>query len=345
MDALTKAQNLLDEGNPSKALKLLPKGPQSAYLRGEALRMLGDFSGALKAYAAAKPADAVERINLLLGIAKCNRTLGNAELALDAAGKALAAAEAACEDDLQIEAKLETALALRAMGDLKESLALLNGLYKTFSSARDCAAIGYVQWARGGIYRLLGEFKLSISEFEKSVANAKKSGDEIMLGYAWFGLAGVSRVAGDVASSEKYYRLAEKIFRNTDDVFGKAYANCGLANALRQKGALDEALQHYVTADKLYSSIKDRPDLGFVKWGRGNILLKRGAVKQALAEFKKALALFDGSDEKRGELLSRLSIASTLYLLGNKAEADRIYDAAVAEARKHGLHTYLEQFT
>ena len=349
MEVLSKAEALLNDGNPSSALKLLPRGGGSfaSYLRGEALRMLGDFNGALAAYSVAlkTPQDEAEKTRIYLGLAKCNRTLGDAGAALAAGKKALSSAKAARSMDLAVEAQLETALALRAMGELKPSLVMLTALYKKFASAKDYAAMGYVQWARGGIYRLLGDFKLSIAEFERSVANAKKADDDIALGYALFGLAGVSRVAGDVTASEKYYRLAEKIFHNTDDVFGKAYANCGLANALRQKGELDLALKHYATADRLYASIKDRPDLGFVKWGRGNILLKRGAVKEALAEFKKALSLFEGSDEMRGELLSRLSIASTLYLLGEKAKADTIYDAAVAQARKHGLRTYLELFT
>jgi hypothetical protein len=34
-----------------------------------------------------------------------------------------------------------------------------------------------------------------------------------------------------------------------------------------------------------------------------------------------------------------------LYALGRRAEAVRIYSAALARARKEGLHTYLEVYT
>jgi tetratricopeptide (TPR) repeat protein len=82
-----------------------------------------------------------------------------------------------------------------------------------------------------------------------------------------------------------------------------------------------------------------------VKWGRADVLRRQNKLPAALAELRKAKKLFAGSDETRGRLLTEFSLAQVLYALGRRAEAVRIYDAALARARKEGLHTYLEVYT
>ena len=151
---------------------------------------------------------------------------------------------------------------------------------------------------------------------------------------------GVIRISGESA-----IKIADKIFKNSEDVFGKAYTHCGMANGLRQQGKYDEALRHYNLADKLYSSIGDKVDLGFVKWGRADVLKRKNKMQAALKDLQEAQILFDHSDELRGQILTKLSLAQVLYALGRTAEAEELYKAGVAQAQKEGLHTYLESYT
>jgi len=352
MDILEKAEKLLNEGKPRKALDLLKKTKKddafAEYLKAEASRVGGDFHAAITHYDNARRGhieDPELAVNILNGMAACLRTLGKSEPAYTFAHEAGRIAQEYELEDAERHSRLEMAMALRAKGNLEQSRALLEMILTEFEELGDSSGSTYIHWALGGIFRLQGKFAQSVAEFKKAVALAKKDKDETSLGYGYFGLAGVSRVAGDIAGSEKYYRIAADIFKDSEDLFARAYVNCGLANALRQKGAHDEAYTRYQEADKLYSKINDEPDLGFVKWGLGNILVKRGKLKEAMKQFEKALALFEKYDEKRGELLTRLSIASLTYLLGDAEAADRIYDAAVAEAKNEGLHTYLETLT
>lgn len=65
----------------------------------------------------------------------------------------------------------------------------------------------------------------------------------------------------------------------------------------------------------------------------------------ALKDLQEARILFDNSDETRGQILTKLSLAQVLYALGQTQEAEELYEAGVAQARAEGLHTYLESYT
>lgn len=351
MENIEALQTLIDGGKPSLAYDILIKLKKhdnvTARMMADALRMLGKFGQAIKWYTAAEKMekDPEHKAWLQLGLAACLRTLGDGKRAYKTALKAASSGRELEIDELLTAAELEAGLALRAVGQFDKSLDALKDVFNTYLDNDDYQGMGYVHWAIGGIYRLQGRLELAVHEFNRAVDLAKKTKDESALGYAYFGLAGASRIAGNIADSEKYYRMADKIFEDSDDVFARAYVNCGLANALRQKGAYDEAYNRYLEADKLYSSINDEPDLGFVKWGLGNILLKRGELNEALKQFKLAEKLFANYDEKRGQLLTQFSLASTEYLLGSRKQAATRFDRAYKTAQKEGLYTYMESFT
>ena len=86
-------------------------------------------------------------------------------------------------------------------------------------------------------------------------------------------------------------------------------------------------------------------DLGFVKWGRADILKRKNKLAEALKDLQEARVLFDNSDEMRGQILTKLSLAQVLYALGKTQEAEELYEEAVTQARAEGLHTYLESYT
>lgn len=343
-------QSWLDE-TPSKVLAALGKkknlDAQALFLLGEAHRLLGSFKPAIETYAKAlkTSVNAEERMDILLAMAACYRTLGVASAAYELADDALKMARELEYDEYVVRAMQESAMALRAWGRLDESLELLDVVLSAYTQQKDRAGMSFICWAKGGVYRLKGMLAEGIAQFKLAVKYAKAAGDEINLAYAYCGLAGISRIAGKIDDCVKNYKLAEKIFNKTEDLFGKAYTNCGMANGLRQQGKYDEALRHYNKADVLYSGIGDKVDLGFVKWGRADILKRRNKLPQALADLQSARELFDNSDETRGQILTKLALAQVLYALGQTEEAESLYDEGVKQARAEGLHTYLESYT
>ncbi len=344
-------EELLDANQPSKALELLKgvktKDARLHFLEGEAHRQLGSFEASISMYAKALRTceEAEGRMDSLLALAACYRTLGHSSAAYEMAEDALNMARELEMDDYLVRSMQEMGMALRAWGRLEEALDLLNAVLSYYEQQKDWAGMSFICWAKGGIFRLQGLFEDGIRQFKEAVRLAKKAGDDINLAYGYCGLAGISRICGKIDDCVKNYKLAEKIFRKSEDVFGKAYTNCGMANGLRQQGKYDEALRHYNTADKLYSSINDTVDLGFVKWGRADILKRKNKLAAALKDLEEARALFDNSDELRGQILTKLSLAQVLYALGRTQEAEDLYEAGVAQAKAEGLHTYLESYT
>ena len=344
-------EDLLEQNRPSQVLKKLTgarcKEAQHWFLRAEAQRQLGSFEEALKSYAQGlKIADTVEtRMDILLAMAACYRTLGHSAAAYELADETLSMARELEYDEYIVRAMQEMGMALRAWGRLDEALEVLDAVLSAYTQQKDLTGMSFIHWAKGGIFRLQGQFEEGLAQFKKAVSLAKKSGDEISLAYGYCGLAGISRICGKIDDCVKNYKLAEKIFKKSEDVFGKAYTNCGMANGLRQQGKYDEALRHYNVADKLYSSIHDTVDLGFVKWGRADILKRKNKMTEALKDLQEARVLFDNSDEQRGQILTKLSLAQVFYALGRTDEADELYVAGVKQAKSQGLHTYLESYT
>jgi len=344
-------ENFLNQNKPSKVVAALKtykgKDAEVLYLLGEAQRMLGSFEPAITTYikAAANAAAAETKMEILLSLAACERTLGRAESAFHTAAAVEVLAEGLEYEGFKIEALQEMGMALRAQGKLQQALEYLNEVLAHYVSEADFGGISFILWAKGGIFRLQGHLPEGIKTFKDSIKYAKKAGDKINEAYALCGLAGISRIAGDLKACVNNYKAAYKIFAKTEDVFGKAYTNCGLANGLRQQGLYAQALKYYHTADKLYSAIGDKVDLGFVKWGRAEVYKKQNRLNDAAADLKAAEKLFSGSDEKRGQILTMLSTAQVLYALGRTDEAKVKYDDGVALAKKEGLNTYLEIYT
>lgn len=377
MDKLSHYDDLLDNNKPAEVLASLGKykgnDGKIYFIIAEARRMLGHFeeaivlyNKALKLYKPIKLKKGVlentqeeldlnyvtSRADMQIALAKCYRTLGNAKKAYDIAEIAYKAAQnppcglkAGDFIDFEMLALQEMAMALRAYGKLDESLVMLNEVMEYYKNQKDFSGQGFIHWAIGGICRLKGQFKEGILNFKEAIKLAKKGHDAISEAYGYCGLAGISRIAGDVKGCVDNYLKAEKIFKNTDDVFGKAYTNCGMANGLRQLGEYDAAFKRYIKADALYSSINDTVDLGFVKWGKADVLKRRDKLEEALAELKAAKKLFASSDEIRGQILTEIALAQVIYAMGDKKQADIIYDKAVIRAKEEGLHTYLESFT
>jgi len=354
IEELEKIADLVEAGKPEEAFKALkttgrPRGFEGRwhYLYGEAWRIKGIFDKAIASYESSMTwgLPAPEFLcQALIKTAACHRALGHEEQAFAFAGAAIRTASKMAPA-LKREAELELAMAHRLKGDFKKAGVMFERLLRAYLKEDDHGAAAFILWALGGLYRLEGRYALAIESFTLSGAYAKKDRDSSARGYALFGLGGVLRVAGFMAPARDAYVRARKLFLNTEDTFARAYAECGLANVLRQLGELDAAFKGYQRAHRLYSEIGDEPDLGFVEWGLGEIHKKRGEFKKAMACFKRARELFDGHAELRGEILSELSMANVRYLEGRTAEADKLYFFAVAKARKHGLHTYLESFT
>ena len=156
---------MLEMNEPAQALtelkKARKKDAQLLFLEGEAHRQLGSFETALKTYAKAlHVADvAEERMDTLLAMSACYRTLGHAALAYELALETLEMSKELEMDDYEIRAMQEMGMSLRAWGKLDEALELLDAVLAAYVQLKDVAGQSFIHWAKGGIFRLQGHLK------------------------------------------------------------------------------------------------------------------------------------------------------------------------------------------
>ena len=129
---VTELEELLENNRPSEALEKLlavrTKDAAAWFLTGEAQRQLGAFEPALASYAKAlQLADEAEtRMDVLLAMAACYRTLGHSAAAYELAQEAFQMAQELEYDEFVVRAMQEMGMALRAWGRLEEALDLLD---------------------------------------------------------------------------------------------------------------------------------------------------------------------------------------------------------------------------
>jgi tetratricopeptide (TPR) repeat protein len=278
-------------------------------------------------------------------LAAIARSLGGVAEGRRWLAKGLAGARKLGDDDLLDAYALEDAMLDRAQGRFPRAIAKLSAFLRRYERERDWQAAGFVLWALGGARRFAGDLAGSERDFDESLRHAKRAGDPAGQAYALFGLGGVTRIRGRLKDSERHYRDAGRRLARTDDVFGKAYAECGLANSLRQQGRWAEARGHYRRSHGLYSSLGDAVDLAYVDWGLGQVALKLGDLREAGRRLEGALRAFSKANEERGIALSRTALASLWHATGRTRAAEKLFDLAVRDGRRAGLHAHLETFT
>lgn len=345
---LERASDLLEQGRPDRAASLL-RGPvpgpfrlERDFLLAESLRRQGYFSRCEVLYKRVLAGRDEELWRgAAAGLTSVLRSLGRTR---EARALWKQARRRARRDDLPA-LTLEDALIDRAGGAYPTALRKLAPILRGALKGRDWGLAAFVLWATGGARRFSGDLEGARADFARSLSLARRAGDPEGQAYALFGLGGVLRILGRFPEAERAYAEAGRRLAGTPDLFGRAYAHCGLANVLRQRGRLAEAERHYGLSHKLYSSLGDKVDLAYVDWGLGQVHYKRGELPRAERRTRLALAGFSAGGEERGLVISEKALAEILHARGRTPEAEKLFDRAVARARKAGLHAHLETYT
>jgi len=126
-----------------------------------------------------------------------------------------------------------------------------------------------------------GEWDEAIAEFREAIRLDPK------WEFAHASLGQVLREKGLLEESIEAYREAVQL---RPDLWDTHY---GLAYTLHQEGSkLDEAMTHY------RETIRLKPDYAFAHVNLGHLLQEKGSLEEAIAEFRKAVELFEASEER-----------------------------------------------
>ncbi|MEE9542557.1 MAG: hypothetical protein V3V95_02095 [Thermodesulfobacteriota bacterium] len=270
----------------------------------DTFRMVGDFSGAAKNYRAAE----ILALKLNMG-------------------------------ERAVDASVGLALALRASGEFKETIRLLNKALRSYRSGDDRLAVAFTLWARAGAYRVKGDVKGALKGFNESKTLFTRLKDASGVGYSLTGLGGASRVAGDFTASKRYYSSANKVFKEMRDTFGIAYSYCGLANALRMKGDFKGSGEYFKKAKRNYKKIGDKVSYAYTLWGEGSLYQQMGKRAFSIRDFDAAKLLFQETGDKRGLIYCELGYAQNEFMEGKVKEALKRLKRAQKNAQKLALKT------
>ncbi|MBI5211102.1 MAG: tetratricopeptide repeat protein [Elusimicrobia bacterium] len=353
---IERAQELLEDGQPRQALRLLKGGPapglaaERDFLMAEGFRAMGDLGHCRAPYERAlrrtdRLSDPTLWLDACAGLVAALRSLGDCRTArkLLAEGRRLARRKDLSSYEEKLS--LEDCLLDRAEGRYGKSLGRLRTFLALFLSRSDQAGAGFVLWAMAGARRFSGDLAGSLRDYRRSAAAFARAGDGAGEGYAMLGLGGVERIRGNLAEALRWYGRARAVFAGTQDLFAQAYAECGLGNCLRQLGRPGQARQRYLRSHKMYAMIGDAADLAYVDWGLGKLAMHAGRLAEAEGRLKLALAAFERFRETRGVVLARVALAAVWHARGATPKAESIFDAALRLGRSSGLHAHLEIFT
>ena len=277
------------------------------------------------------------RLDCLFALADTHRMVGD----FTRASKNYRAAEKLAlklsRPERAIDASVGLALALRARGDFKETILLLNKALRRYRSEGDRLAIAFTLWARAGAFRVKGDTLGALKGFRESKALFTRLKDPSGVGYSLTGLGGASRVAGDFKGSYRYYLRANKVFREVRDTFGVAYSYCGLANALRMKGDFSGSSEYFKKAKRNYKRIGDKVSYAYTLWGEGSLYQVMGKKALSIRDFKAAELLFRETGDRRGLIYCELGYAQGEFLEGKEREALKRLKKTRKRAEKMGL--------
>lgn len=243
---------------------------------------------------------------------------------------------AAGDETRALDARVGLALSLRASGELKEALAILEDALKAYRKFGDRAGVAFTLWSRAGALRLKGDLRKAVEGFKEAKTMFSAMRERAGVGYCLTGLGGASRVLGKYKDSNRYYTQANALFRESKDVFGVAYSYCGIANSMRMMGDFKGSLRFFKKAKDNYRKIGDKVSYAYTLWGEGTALQVLGRGKEAMKDFKEAAALFKETKDRRGLIYCALSVGE-LDFLKDRKKGLAAFKSALRKAEKLGL--------
>ncbi|MCX8026371.1 MAG: tetratricopeptide repeat protein [Thermodesulfovibrionales bacterium] len=317
---------------------------QSSYsdllTKADRLRQKSDFHSAIKIYKKVidNTKDDLE-INLKanLGVGHCLRITGDFINCMEFYRNCIDLADALDDKQTLADSLVGLSLALKGMSRWIEAEETIKDALRIYKRLKDDIGLAYGYWAMGAIYRVAGDIKKSISQYNKALRIFQTQGFKTGIGYTLCGLGGSTRIAGDFKKSLDFYQDANKVFSEIKDKFGRAYSHCGIGNAYRMMFKLKEATNHFKKATRLYEEIRDIVSYSYTLWSMSIVCKLEGRYHEAKQLLKRAQDNFKKTLDIRGDAYCNITLSEIAYLEGKHADALKILDDALKMCKRNSL--------
>ncbi len=235
-----------------------------------------------------------------------------------------------------LDASVGEALVLRATGQLRRALQLLQSALQSYQQQRDAEGVLYTLWGLGTTLRFAGDFRTAQHYLYQALQLCQRH-DLQPLTYLYCALGGLSRMRGAVKRSLTFYNRAHAYALRSNDTFAIAYSACGIANAYRMLQMWDAAEHYFAIARLHYEQIGDRVSYAYTLWGEAMALLLQSRWEEADTQLQTAKTLFQQTGDRRGWLHYVLAFLQLDALRGTQqADFENMLNLALRWGQRYG---------
>jgi eukaryotic-like serine/threonine-protein kinase len=224
--------------------------------------------------------------------------------------------------------------ALRALGETKPAMAVLQQSSHLFSALGDRGGIPLI--TIGNILAEQGAFDQAKQFFEQALRNAREIGDRATECIALTNIAHVNSDRGDLAAAKPLYVEALGVQREIEDRKNAGSTLSNLGHLLYQIGNYPEAERMLEESLTIAREVGNRRSEAYVLGFTGELRYAEGKLEESKARGEESLALAREIGHKRVVESSLSSIGAVLLAQGDFDSAQKHQEAALAVAKEIG---------
>ena len=289
----------------------------------------GEASEALETIARLRNLPSGDDPRLHLAEAEAARAVSGYEQQMEAAKRALVAAQEIGATLLAARASEVMAGAARDLGQPERGLDLYDQAIEAYRTAGLAGPVARAQVAQAKILRQTGRFDEARPLLEEALEVAEEIGDLGTLKHAYNTLAIIHRQQGRLSAALAMHKLELRTNEETGDRRGVQITRTSLGVAQRRLGDLDEAEESFRVALEMAREEGNRRGEEINLNLLGEVLLRRGRLAEARQRFEAALEVNESTNSPRGRAYYLSSLGEVDLLQGDVESARRRHREAL----------------
>jgi tetratricopeptide (TPR) repeat protein len=261
-------------------------------------------------------------------------TLGDYQRELKAARVAVNKGNASGSRFVVARALRTEGVALRARGENKAAMAILEQATDLFAALGDRGGKPLIMI--GNISAEQGDFDKAISVYEAALRSARETGDRATECFALTNIAHVHLDRGDLAGAKPLYVEALGIQQEIEDKRNEGSALSNLGHLLYELGNYSEASKTLNESLSIAREVGNRRSEAYVLSFLGELLYAQGNLDESKKRSEEALETARAIGHKRVVQSSLLGMGSVLLAEGNFEEAQKAQEDGIAIAKEIG---------
>ncbi len=314
--------------------------------------------------------DSLEYTKILLKISKVYEHIGEAKKARELLEKALSIFKEPDSEGILVEIYKVYASVLWTLGEKDKTFEIIKEGLKMARELNLKKGEILLTADLATYYQFAGDYEKALTHYSRSLEMAKEAGESHLTGTIMINLAGLYYYMGKLELSLETFNRAKKIIKNKKQLmdvylnsavvldasgkFQEAIKNSQRALDLAQEigdkqaeglilnniGAMYLALGEFERAEefilksmKIHTHIMNTEKLGFNYENLAYLYMAKGNIKLAYDYYKKSYEIAVKNYDKRGEILSLMTMGTIQNILGNFNEAERTLFKVLEESK------------